>query len=171
MTMAITDDIDAVPVPNSPAGPDLSEIVAGFTVGAPIGPIPPLGKGLINDTFAVTTDSGRFVLQRVNQRVFPRAERIMSNLSVLTAHTAGTDGLRVPALIPAADGRPYLRTPAGDLWRLMELIADAVTLERISTAAQAAQVGRALGRFHRLTQDLAPDRLEFTLPGFHQTPD
>ncbi|MBV5275563.1 MAG: aminoglycoside phosphotransferase family protein [Lamprocystis purpurea] len=171
MTMAITDDINAVPVPDSPARPDLSGIVAGFTVGAAVGSILPLGKGLINDTFAVTTDSGRYVLQRVNQRVFPRAERIMANLSVLAAHAAGTDGLRVPALIPAADGRPYLRTAGGDLWRLMELIADAVTLERIGTAAQAAQVGRALGRFHRLTQDLATDRLEFTLPGFHQTPD
>ena len=157
------------PVPA--AGLDLQVIVAGFAVGPIAAPIVPLGKGLINDTFAVTTPTGRYVLQRVNQRVFPRAEQIMSNLSLLTAHAAGRAGLRVPALLPARDGRPYLLTSAGDLWRLMELIPDSVTLERIETAGQARQVGGALGRFHRLAQGLDPCRLAVTLPGFHRTPD
>ena len=153
------------------AVPDLHGIVAGFAAGALAGPVVPLGKGLINDTFAVTTTAGRYVLQRVNQRVFPQPERIMANLAVLAAHTAGRDGLRVPALVAARDGRPFLRTAAGDLWRLMELIPDAVTLERLTSAAQGREVGRALGRFHRLTRDLDPRRLGFTLPGFHCTPD
>jgi Ser/Thr protein kinase RdoA (MazF antagonist) len=161
--------------PTADPGPgdrlDLGAIVSGFAVDPPVGPVVPLGKGLINDTFAVTTGAGRYVLQRVNRRVFPRAEGIMANLSVLAAHAAGAHGLRVPALIPARDGRPYLRTAEGDLWRLMEMIPDAVTLERIETADQARQVGHALGRFHRLTQGLDRDRLTMTLPGFHRTPD
>jgi Ser/Thr protein kinase RdoA (MazF antagonist) len=156
--------------PNRPP-PDLTAIVAGFGIGAAPARIEPLGRGLINDTFAVTTGAGRYVLQRVNQRVFPDPERIMANLVVLAAHAAGRVGLRVPALIPARDGRPFLRTPAGDLWRLMELIPDAVTLDRLATLDQARQVGLALGRFHRLTRDLEPTRLGFTLPGFHRTPD
>ena len=151
--------------------PDLRGIVAGFAHGADLGPIVPLGRGLINDTFAVTTAAGRYVLQRVNQRVFPNPEQIMDNLAVLAAHAVGRVGLRVPALVPALDGRPFLRTPAGDLWRLMELIPDAVTLERLETTDQARQVGLALGRFHRLTRDLEPARLALTLPGFHRTPD
>jgi Ser/Thr protein kinase RdoA (MazF antagonist) len=53
----------------------------------------------------------------------------------------------------------------------MELIPDAVSLARLETAEQARQVGLALGRFHRLTSDLAPDQLGLTLPGFHRTPD
>ncbi|HYN79030.1 MAG TPA: phosphotransferase [Lamprocystis sp. (in: g-proteobacteria)] len=151
--------------------PDLREIVAGFAVDPLATPIVRLGKGLINDTFAVTTTTGRYVLQRVNRRVFPCPEQIMSNLTELAAHAAGRAGLRVPALLPARDGRPYLRTVAGDLWRLMEFIPDSVTLARIETAEQASQVGSALGRFHRLAQDLDPGRLAVTLPGFHRTPD
>ncbi|WP_295446339.1 aminoglycoside phosphotransferase family protein [uncultured Thiodictyon sp.] len=155
----------------NPIPPDLKAIVAGFAVGAPQGTIAPLGRGLINDTFAVTTAAGCYVLQRVNQQVFPDPERIMANLALLAAHAAGRAGLRVPALIPARDGRTFLRTPAGDLWRLMELIPDAVTLDRLGSVEQARQVGLALGRFHRLTRDLEPTRLGFTLPGFHRTPD
>ena len=150
--------------------PDLRAIVAAFDVGAETGPIAPLGRGLINETFAVTTSAGRYVLQRVNQRVFPDPEQIMVNLAVLATHAANRAGLRVPALIPARDGRPFLRTPAGELWRLMELIPDAVTLDRLAGVGQARQVGLALGRFHRLTRDLEPTRLGVTLPGFHRTP-
>jgi Ser/Thr protein kinase RdoA (MazF antagonist) len=152
---------------------DLAGIIAGFACAAPIAPIERLGRGLINETFAVTTAAGRFVLQRVNQRVFPHAEQIMANLAVLADHAARASAadLRIPALVPARDGRPFLRTPAGDLWRLMEMIPDAVTLERIETPEQARELGRALGRFHRLTRDLDPARLGFTLPGFHYTPD
>ncbi len=150
---------------------DLHDIVAGFAVDPVLGPIDPLGRGLINDTFAVTTQGGRFVLQRINARVFPDPEQIIANLAVLAAHAAGRTGLRVPALIPARDGRPFLRTPAGDLWRLTELIPDAVTLNRVETAHQAHQVGSALGRFHRLAQDLDTTRLGLSLPGFHRTRD
>ena len=108
------------PTPDTPAGnpresdhPELREIVAAFAVAPVVAPIVPLGKGLINDTFAVTTRDGRYVLQRVNLRVFPRAEAIMSNLTVLAAHAAGRAGLRVPALLPASDGQPFLRTQDG----------------------------------------------------------
>lgn len=166
-----TPDANPADQGRSRAVPDLGAIVAGFAVGTLLGPIVPLGQGLINATFAVTTSTGPYVLQRVNRQIFPAPEQIMANLAVLAAHTAGRDGLRVPALIPARDGRPYLRTPEGDLWRLMELIPDGVSLERLDTAEQARQVGLALGRFHRLTSDLLPDRLGCTLPGFHRTPD
>ncbi len=156
---------------NAPGPPDLAEIVAGFAVGACAASPAPLGKGLINETYAVATADGRFVLQRINPRVFPNPEQIMANLAVLADHTALRDGLRVPALIPARDGRPFLRTADGALWRLMELIPDAVNLERLRTPDEARQVGRALGAFHRLTRDLPPSRLGFSLPGFHRTPD
>ena len=169
--MTDTSDANHTEQCRSRAVPDLEGIVAGFAVGTVLGPIVPLGHGLINATFAVTTSTGPYVLQRVNQLVFPAPEQIMANLAVLAAHTAGRDGLRVPALAPARDGKPFLRTPGGDLWRLMELIPDAVSLERLATAEQARQVGLALGRFHRLTRDLDPNRLGLTLPGFHRTPD
>jgi len=152
-------------------GRDLETIAAGFDIGPVIGPIEPLGKGLINDTFRLAAGSGRYVLQRVNAQVFPRPEQIMANLDVLAAHAAGAEGLRVPALIRARDGRSFLRTDAGEVWRLMELIPDAVNLPRIEISSQAQEVGAALGRFHRLTRDLAPERLGLSLPGFHQTPN
>ena len=48
--------------------------------------ISPLGNGLINDTFLVTTESSHFVLQRINRTVFPAPDQIMANLTMLNKH-------------------------------------------------------------------------------------
>lgn len=150
----------------------LIAIAERFATGAPVVSVAPLGCGLINDTYLVKTGEGGFVLQRINARVFPAPERIMANLEVLTEHLArhGAPGLRLPVLIPAADGTPWVRDAEGSVWRLMTLIPDAHALPRVETEAQAAEVGRVLGAFHRLVSDLPAERLAITLPGFHDTP-
>jgi Ser/Thr protein kinase RdoA (MazF antagonist) len=156
-----------------PEPPDLAQITAAFAVGPAIGPIEPLGRGLINDTFCVVTAAGSFVLQRINPRVFPDPERIMANLVALSEHASGYTGtgLRIPSLLRAADGTPFVRAADGALWRLMERIPDGVSLAHIEQPDQARGVGGTLGRFHRLTSDLSPGRLGLAFPGFHRTPD
>jgi Ser/Thr protein kinase RdoA (MazF antagonist) len=149
------------------------EITSRFASnGEPIA-VEPLGEGLINHTFAVTFGTNRGVLQRINPLVFPHPERIMENLSLLSAHlsAAPPTGLRVPGLLPAPDGRKWMRGRDGALWRLMEMVESAHPLERIETDDQAAEVGRALGSFHRSVANLSPGDLAVTLPGFHVTPE
>jgi Ser/Thr protein kinase RdoA (MazF antagonist) len=150
----------------------LITIAERFATGAPVVSVVPFGSGLINDTYLVRAGEGGFVLQRVNPRVFPAPERIIANLAVLSEHLTrhGDPGLRLPALIPAADGAPWVRDAEGVVWRLMTLIPDARALPRVETDAEAAEVGRVLGTFHRLVSDLPAERLAITLPGFHDTP-
>lgn len=149
-----------------------ANIARRFQIPGPVEGIEPLGKGLINDTFLVTARGSGWVLQRINEMVFPHPERIMANLSVLSEHLGrhpNTD-LCIPALIPSEAGNSFVRDQDGAIWRLMELIPNAQVLTGILTPAQAEEVGHAIGRFHRLTADLAPNRLVATLPGFHVTP-
>ncbi len=148
------------------------DLAARFAIGRPIGAIEPLGRGLINDTFSLEAGGQRYVLQRINGTVFPAPERIMANLRILSSHLSerGTMDLRVPALITTREGADFLRDADGGVWRLMEFIADAVTLTRIENAAQAREVGAVLGRFHRLVESLPIERFALSLPGFHATP-
>jgi Ser/Thr protein kinase RdoA (MazF antagonist) len=155
--------------PPSPAR--LAEIAASFAVDGAVGPIAPLGQGLINDTYRLHMGGRDFVLQRINTRVFPDPERIMANLEALAQRASQADaGIRVPAPIRSRAGGALVRDPDGGVWRLMELIPDGMTLGRIETHDQAMEVGRALGRFHRLAGSVQPGRLGVTLPGFHRTP-
>lgn len=142
--------------------------------------IRPLGDGLINDTFLVTVEQPseeRFVLQRINRRVFPEPGLIMENLRVLLDHvralqaeTENSRDLKFPEIRVTREGLDFWTDPEGDFWRALGFIADTRSHNNVQDAAQAEEVGYALGRFHALTSDLDPGSLHDTLPGFHVAP-
>ncbi len=155
------------------------DIARQFVPDGNISTSQPHGQGLINDTFLVTTDTGRrIILQRINRHVFPHPERIMENLRVLAEHvrrravTNSTSGhtLRLPEILMAHDGQNFAIDAEGGFWRAQEFIEHTRTYDNISNIAQAEEIGFALGRFHALIHDLDPARLHPTLPGFHDTP-
>lgn len=152
----------------------LHEIARHFAGGHSVSDISPLGNGLINDTFLVNAGDTRFVLQGINSRVFPQPEWVMANLQQLNRHIAQLEPtslrLRVPALLPAADGQAFCRDDTGQIWRALELICPAESRENLTSDAEAMQIGFALGHFHRLCDALSPSSLHDTLPGFHITP-
>jgi len=148
------------------------EAAGAFALVTPIRAIAPLGRGLINDTYLVTDGTGaRTVLQRINRRAFPRPEWILENLRSLLAHVESrTTTLRLPAIVPAHDGRDWFIDADDGFWRMLGYVADSVTHDRLVNTSQAGEVGSALGRFHALVRDLPTERLHVTRGGFHQTP-
>lgn len=152
--------------------PVLQAIAARFDINESIDEIAPLGRGLINDTFRVVTGAHGYVLQRINARVFPDPEQIMSNLLVFRELLAerGGAGPRIPNLILTHEGAAFTRDAAGHLWRMMELIPDAISLTQIENAREAREVGRLLGGFHRAAAALPVERFGVSLPDFHATP-
>ncbi|MFZ2169138.1 MAG: aminoglycoside phosphotransferase family protein [Methylococcaceae bacterium] len=141
----------------------------------PVIQISPLGNGLINDTFLVTTESSRFVLQRINRNVFPAPDQIMDNLIMLNQHLEHKSSaelkLKIPDILKTTTNFDYYQDEQGDYWRALGYIGNTESLETISNLSQAQQTGSALGHFHRLVSDLDPLRLHDTLPGFHIAPD
>jgi len=137
--------------------------------------ISPLGNGLINDTFLVTTESSHFVLQRINRKVFPAPDQIMANLIMLNQHLEQKSStavkLKIPAILKTATSHDFYQDEQGDYWRALDFIGNTESLDTISNIKQARQTGFALGHFHRLVSDLDPLLLHDTLPGFHIAPD
>ncbi|MEA3639401.1 MAG: aminoglycoside phosphotransferase family protein [Lamprobacter sp.] len=132
----------------------------------------PLGEGLINDTRLVEAGGNRFVLQRINGAVFADADAIAGNLLQVQSWlgTQANTTVRLPRLIRAAGGEATLRDADGQAWRLLEYIDNSRVVKPLENLAQAAEVGRALGRFHAALAGLNPRRLALTLPGLHDTP-
>jgi Ser/Thr protein kinase RdoA (MazF antagonist) len=134
----------------------------------------PLGNGLINDTFLVTTSSTPFVLQRINRSVFPKPEQIMANLVTLNQHIAqkpsASAKLQIPEILSTINNKALYEDENSDCWRALSFIGNTESMETIGSVGDAEQVGFALGHFHRLTSDLEPALLHDTLPGFHITP-
>jgi Ser/Thr protein kinase RdoA (MazF antagonist) len=150
---------------------DLYRIAEQFSSAKPL-KIEPLGNGLINETYKVTTTDAIFVLQALNQRVFKQPEQIVHNHRQLQPAFAGSDcPLHLPALIPTSDNRFLLTAQDQSCWRAMAYIQNSHSLESLTHPSMAAKIGRALGQFHRLSASLNPELFFDTLPGFHITPD
>jgi len=139
----------------------------------------PYGAGNINDTFLISInkpEGEHFILQRINQRVFPHPEQIMANLSVLNKHLLAKMGQQkrrweIVKVIPTINGEDYFLDKEGNFWRALTFIKGAHTYASVRNTHHAYEAGFALGTFQRLISDLNPQKLYDTLPGFHSMPD
>lgn len=155
--------------------PSLLDIASQFSDPAQIADISPLGEGLINDTYLVTTSTGGLVLQRINSVVFPEPKQIIRNMAVLNRHIAESEQntlkLQIPSIIKTQSGEDCVSDLRGEIWRAITYIPNTISLETLESPEQALQTGFALGHFHRLINSLNPTDLYDTLPGFHIAPE
>lgn len=136
------------------------------------------GSGHINDTFLVCHDQAgtavRYILQRVNHRVFKDVPRLMENIQRVSSHAAQTpdcraDSRRALTLVPTAGGHPFHRSESGDFWRVYLFIEGARTFDQLESPRQAFEAAKAFGTFQRLLADLPGAPLHETIPAFHDT--
>lgn len=160
---------------------DLAAIAGRFAGPTRVCSVVPHGNGNINATFLVTLAGppDRFVLQHVNTHVFPHPDLVMRNIEIVTEHVHRRvpdgrleDGRRweMPRLLAASDGSRQVTAPDGSCWRALSYVRDACSHDTVVDLRHAGEVGRAVGTFHRLLDDLSVERLADTLEGFHVTP-
>lgn len=156
---------------------DLKDIVAKFAIRGTVSEIKPLGEGLINDTYKVKTaeaDQPDYVLQRVNDAVFPDVDMVMRNIAAVTSHIRkkleekGEDDIdrKVLTFIPLKDDskRLYVQVD-GKFWRIMIFIPDAITKQAVNPESSRA-AGKAFGNFQAMLADI-PVQLGETIKDFH----
>lgn len=141
-----------------------------------------LGRGHIHDTYLATWDEGgqsrRFVHQRINTRVFPSPEQLMTGIHRVLAHLRGklahlgdeAVARRVLTLVPARGGGFLARADDSSCWRTTAFIPGTRTLESVAAPPDALAAARAFGSFVSLLSDLPEPRLPETIAGFHDTP-
>lgn len=160
---------------------DARHAAALFAVRGAVGAVVPLGLGHINRSYVVTFEEAgqgtRYLLQRINEGIFPDIAGLMTNMERVTArlqahgqaHSA-TGASRALTLIRGQCGGSWLRGPTGAAWRMFAFIEGARAAGRVEAPRQAYQVGRAFGGFQRALADFDASQLLETLPNFHDTP-
>lgn len=153
---------------------ELQRIVAQFAVEGTVKDVKPLGNGLINTTYKVTTegDAPDYVLQHVNHAIFPDVDMLMNNIVTVTGHirrkleAAGTPDIdrKVLRFIPAKDGK-YYHFDGERYWRVMYYIPDTVSQTAV-TPETSYIVGETFGNFQASLADI-PVELGETIKDFH----
>ena len=166
----------------SAAGHDALAIAHEFTLVGDILAATPYGSGHINDTYKVDVQSergpSRYVLQRINHKVFLRPDELMANVERVCAHAfsklqqAGTPDAerRTLRLIPTRLSKAWHIDPAGNRWRCYHFIEGATGHDVVRSAEQAHAAAKSFGAFQALLADLPGGRLHETIPDFHHTP-
>ncbi len=153
----------------------MENIISKFQIEGTIEKVEPLGNGLINDTYKVTTKEANkpdYVLQRINHHIFQDVDLLQHNIEVVTSHirrkleAAGTDDIdrKVLRFIPTPEGKTYA-FDGESYWRMMVFIPNAQTFETVN-AAYSYDAGKAFGHFQAMLSDL-PEELGETIPDFH----
>jgi Ser/Thr protein kinase RdoA (MazF antagonist) len=145
------------------------DVLPRFSVSANA-TIAPLGAGLINETYLLSSADARYVLQRVNP-LFPPS--IHDNIRAVTSALIDA-GLVTPRLIPTNDGQLYLTLPspnggsANSVWRLLTHI-EGVSFEIVADPDQARAAGELIARFHTVMDNVAHS-FKGLRSGVHDTP-
>ena len=158
---------------------DFAAISQAFSMEGEYRGAHPHGNGHIHDTFLFTCEGGgrRYLVQRVNERVFRDAERVMHNISIVTRHlhaALAARGVadcarRVLTPVQSREGR-LLHRDASGCWRAFDFIEGTHGFDRPTGESMAYEAARAFGEFARDLADLPPARLTEILPAFHHTP-
>lgn len=162
--------------------PDFNTIIHQFDIDGVYTDLRPYGCGHINDTYAVTFQTGnhktrRYILQRINHMIFKRPEELMQNVENVTRHlqqkianAGGHPERETLTLIKNKNGSTFYKAPSGNYWRVYIFIEGAHTYEVVEKLDHIYNAALAFGRFQQLLSDFPAAELHETIPDFHHTP-
>lgn len=137
------------------------------------------GEGHINGTYLVMTrgkngKESKFVLQKINEKIFSDVDGLMSNICFVTQfmrdktiQRGGNPDEECLTVIKTRDGAPYFRH--GDVaWRAYKFL-DGKTYQAVESTEQLKASAKAFGEFARDLNGFDVSLLFDVLPDFHNT--
>lgn len=125
-------------------------------------------SGHINDTYKILySENEKYILQRVNDKIFKNPEKIMHNIKLLNNAFCGADKIKIPCYIES-DGKNYIISN-DSLWRMCPFINQTVSFNKFDNVRLCQGFGSILGIFHKLTSGINTFDYHETISGFHNT--
>ena len=108
--------------------------------------ISPYGEGHINLTLLVETEKKRYIMQKMNTKVFPDPVRLMANICGVTEHLRAR-GIETLEVIPTKSGENFIH--GEECYRMYAFIENTVTYQTVSNAEVFKKSGAAFGESRR----------------------
>jgi Ser/Thr protein kinase RdoA (MazF antagonist) len=125
-----------------------------------------LAGGHIHLNFVVTCTGGRYVLQRLNHRVFPDIDAVLSNVERVVSHLRA-GGRNGPELVETPGGALSFRAADGSTWRAFRFLEGTMGRTTLSGPDDAFEVARAFADYMVALADLPGPPLAATIERFH----
>lgn len=141
--------------------------VKAFALDGEIVSIEPYGEGHINVTMLVTTTKKRYIMQKMNTKVFTDPDSLMENICGVTQHLS-SKGIETLNVVPTKDGQPFLKADA--CYRVYDFIENTVTYQTVTDREIFKNSGAAFGEFQNYLAEFDASKLTETIKRFHDTP-
>jgi Ser/Thr protein kinase RdoA (MazF antagonist) len=146
----------------------MQKIIAYFFPNATTIRTEKLQSGHINDTFLITVDEKKYILQRINTHIFSQPKAIIRNMILVNRYLQRSDyRLQVVSLMKNKGEKVYFDSKKHGFWRVMPFIEQSYAPEQPRDSAQVQAAGRAFGHFMASLKKLPVARLRTILPNFH----
>jgi len=132
-------------------------------------------NGHINRTYNLTItnkkERHRFIIQRINTTAFSEPKIIMENIRELSNWLDGQEAEECDVLrfLFNKNGENYFITDDGEFWRVAPYVENSVTYDEIEDTEMMRRMGSAFGTFQKQLSGMPLDKLNETIPDFHNT--
>jgi thiamine kinase-like enzyme len=119
--------------------------------------------GLVNETFFLDTASERYVLQRINKRIFKNYQKGLENIITVKDWIKNTD---FPYHFPTPICDKYVELK-DQVFRLQPFVHNTISYNTISNNEQAHEASLCLGLFYKVLHNKPANSLYLSIPNFH----
>ena len=161
----------------------LDEALQAFDFGGEVAGAVRYGSGHVNDTFAVyiQKEDGsplRFILQRINTKVFKDPNALMENIVGVTEYLKqmkmqdpAIPADKILSVLKTKTGESFFKDSDGEAWRVYNFIEDTICLQSVEKPEQFYNAAKSFGLFIRQLEGYPAKTLHETIRKFHDTRD
>ncbi len=146
----------------------IQQILSAYDLDEDQFEIEQINNGLINQTWRLKNSHDDYILQRINTSIFNDPQAIASNLKALDDYLHHNDPgylFVVPIKTNKNEGMVFLAEKG--YFRLSHFVKSSHTINAAETPEQAFEAAKEFGKFTRLLSSFPVDKLQITLPDFH----
>ena len=129
-------------------------------------------NGHINQTYYVLIGDTPYVFQKVNTYVFKEPVKVMNNIMMIDNFIRNNNkksACKIINFLVNYQFKNYTETEDGEFWRICIFEENTVTFEVVENPKILTSSGYAFGDLLNVISDFPVDRLNITIPDFHNT--
>ena len=146
---------------------DWQTIKTSFQLGCDLAKVSPISSGHINETYLVEDEGRRWVLQNINNQVFPNPQIIQQNFEKVSRHLSQKKYPLENLKTQHTRNGHSLALTNGRSWRLINYIPNCKILDKADNAQQAFNAAQAVGIFNEALADMPFSEIKPVIDGFH----